>query len=203
MKAWLDWRRNAERGPMDDVTFLPNRHKLDIDDYYRMGDVGILRPEDRVELIDGEIIDMMPTGEGHISVVNRLNRALVLACGDRAIVSVQNPVRLDRFNQPQPDFALLRPRDDFYAAHMPGAADVLLLVEVADSSVRYDQTVKLPLYARFGVPEYWLVNLKTRVLDAYRLADGSYGEPGRHGPGERLPLAAAPEIAVPLDRLFG
>lgn len=185
------------------MAIMPTRHKLDVDSYYRMAEVGVLRPEDRVELIDGDIIDMAPVSAGHASVVNRLTRALVIACGDKAIVSVQNPVRLDRFNQPQPDFALFRPRDDFYAARMAGAADVLLLIEVADSSVEYDRTVKLPLYARFGIPEYWLVNLGDRVLDAYRLSDGRYGEPNKHGSGERLALAVAPEIVVPLDHLFG
>lgn len=188
---------------MDDVTALLTRHKLDVDQYYLMADVGILDRDARVELIDGEIIDMAPIGEDHISTVNRLNRALVMTCGERAIVSVQNPVRLDRFNEPEPDFALLRPRDDFYAARKAGADAVLLLIEVSKSSVRFDKTVKLALYARFGIPEYWLVNLETRVLEAYRLVDGQYGTPGEHGAGETLALVAAPDIGITLDRLFG
>ena len=130
---------------VDDVTAVLTRHKLTIDDYYRMADAGILRPEDQVELIDGEIIDMVPIGQDHVSTVNRLTRVLVMACGEKAIVSVQNPVPLDDFNEPEPDFALLRPRDDFYAARKAGADAVFLLIEVAKSSAPFDRKVKLPL----------------------------------------------------------
>ena len=186
---------------MDDTVIALAQHKLDVDDYYRMADAGIFREDDRVELIDGKIIDMAPIGQGHVASVNGLNRALVMACGDQAIVSVQNPARLDRLNVPQPDFAVFRPRADFYAAgEPPGPADVLLLVEVADSSLRYDRTVKLPLYARAGIAEAWIVDLKRRVLHAHRRpADGEYAEITTHHPGGRLALAAAPEITVRLD----
>ena len=116
-----------------------------------------------------------------------------MACADKAVVSVQNPIRLDKFNQPQPDLAVLAPRDDFYTPALPGPADVLLVVEVADSSVTYDRTVKLPLYARFGIPEYWVVDLRARVLDVFRLHGGDYGEPVKPVSGEQLALFAAPE----------
>ena len=189
----------------DDAGEVMVRHKLDVDAYYRMAEAGILGEDDRVELIDGELIDMMPIGQGHAAVVNGLTRALVMACGDRAIVSVQNPVRLDRRNEPQPDFAVFRPRADFYAGgERPGPADTLLLVEVADSSLRFDRRVKLPLYARMGIGEVWIVDLKGRALDAHRRpADGGYGEVATHRPGERLALALAPEIVVRLDLMFG
>lgn len=197
----MDDRSDLDDAPDTDAP--PARHKLDASDYELMGRIGILKPEDRVELIDGEIIDMAPIGDDHVGTVNWLTRALVMACGDKAIVAVQNPVRLDRFNQPQPDFAVLRPRRDFYRTAGATAEDVLLLVEVADSSLGYDKRVKLPLYARFGIPDYWLVDLKARVLDVHRLEDGRYGEPSRPGADEQLPLAAAPNIVVPLDSLFG
>lgn len=187
---------------MDDVVMT--RHKLDVDAYDRMADAGILGQDDRVELIDGELIDMAPIGQGHAGIVNGLNRALVLACGDRAVVSPQNPVRLDRWNEPQPDFAVFRPRADFYATgERPTPSDVLLLVEVADSSLRFDRTVKLPLYARARIAELWIVDCKSQVLDAYRRpADGGYGEMTTHRPGERLARALAPEIIVKLDLVF-
>lgn len=190
---------------MDDATIMPTRHKLDVDQYYRMADAGILGEGDRVELIDGDIIDRAPIGQGHAAVVGGLTRALVMACGNQAIVWVQNPVRLDRLNEPQPDFAVLRPRADFYATgDRPGPADILLLVEVADSSLRFDLTVKLPLYARAGIAELWVVDLKRRALDAFRCPTGSgYAAVTTHRPGDHLALAAAPGITVRLDLAFG
>ena len=186
---------------MDDALTMPTRRKLDVDVYYQMAETGFLAKEDRVELIDGEIIDMTPIGQGHEATVNGLNQALVMACLNKAIVSVQNSVRLDRLNVPEPDFAVFRYRPDFYATgDRPGPSDVLLLVEVADSSLRYDRTVKLPLYARAGIPEVWIVDLKRRVLHAHRRpADGEYAEITTHHPGDHLALAAAPDIAVRLD----
>lgn len=189
---------------MDDAIFRPARRKLDVNDYHRMAGAGILGEGDRVELIDGGLIDMAPIGQGHAAIVNGLTRALVMACGSQAIVSVQNPVRLDRLNEPQPDFAILRPRADFYAAgEPPGPADILLLVEVADSSLRFDLTVKLPLYARAGIAELWIADLRRRALDAFRRPTGAgYAEVATHRPGDPLALAAAPGITVRLDLPF-
>ena len=190
---------------MVDTDVVLTRHKLNVEDYGRMVDAGILGEGDRVELIDGELIDMAPIGQGHAATVNALNRALVLACGERAIVSPQNPVRIDQLNEPQPDFALFRPRADFYhAGDQPGPADVLLLIEVADSSAQFDRTVKLPMYARAGIAEVWIIDLKRRVLDVYREPTGDeYRETVTHQPGDIVMLALAPEIKVPLDRVFG
>lgn len=190
---------------MDDLAVLPARHKLDVDTYHRMAEAGIFGEDDRIELIDGDLIDMAPIGQGHAAVVNGLNEALVIACAGRAVVSPQNPVRIDRSSEPQPDLAVLRRRADFYAAgEPPGPADVLLLVEVADSSLRFDRTVKLPLYARAGVAEVWIVDLKRRVVDVHRAPAGNeYGEATTYRSGDRLALALAPEIVVSLDLVFG
>ena len=190
---------------MDDSVVLLKRHKLDVDDYYRMADAGILGEDDRVELIDGELIDMAPIGQDHAAVVNRLNRALVLAFGDRAIVSVQNPVRLDRLNEPQPDFAVLRPRADFYAeGDRAGPSEILLLIEVADSSLRFDRVVKLPMYARAGVAEVWIIDLQHRTLHSYRVPHGEdYAEASTYVPGDTVTLALAPDIKVPVTQVFG
>ena len=173
------------------------RHKLNVADIYRMLDAGILHEDDRVELIDGELIDMAPIGADHATTVNGLNKALILACGNRAIVSAQNPVRLDDLNEPQPDFALLRPRS-CRTAH-PGPADVLLLVEVADSSLRFDRRVKLPLYARFGIPEVWIADLKRRVLEVHRSPAGSaYANSMDYQPDAQLSPVLLPGVALTL-----
>lgn len=193
---------------MDGTDILPTRHKLTVDDYQRMAAAGILTQDDRVELIDGEIIDMAPIGQGHAATVNRLNRALVLAFGDRAIVSVQNPLRLNRFNEPQPDVAVFRPRDDFYATgERPGPADTVLVIEVADTSLRYDRFVKLPLYARMGIAEVWIIDLHRRRVDVHQVPSGdahaTYAICATHGPDGVVVLSQAPEIAVALHDVLG
>lgn len=190
---------------MDQAAIAPARHKLTVHEYHQMADAGIFNEDSRIELIDGDLIDMSPLGQGHAAVVNRLTRALVMAYGDRAIVSIQNPVRLSLVSEPQPDVAILRCRDDFYdTGEPPGPADVLLLIEVADSSLRFDKTVKLPLYARAGIGEVWIVDLQKRVLDAHRRpAGGSYEKATRHLTGEHLALVLAPEIVVDLRSVFG
>lgn len=188
---------------MDDEALVLMRHKLDVDDFYRMAETGIIGWKQRVELIDGELIDMAPIGIDHAYVVNGLTRTLVLACEGKAVVSVQNPVRLDRFNEPQPDFGVYRLRDDKYRTAHPTAADTLLLVEVSDSSVRFDRRVKLPLYARAGIAEFWIVDLGQRVLEAYREPAGDgYGSVTRYGPGDRIALSMAPEVSLSLEGVF-
>ena len=186
---------------MNDVASLLTRHRLDVDAYHRMGEAGILGENDRVELLDGELIDMAPIGQDHASIVSRLGHALYAACVGRAVVWPQNPVRLDRSSEPQSDLAVLRSRDDFYArGEPPGPADILLLVEVASSSLRFDETVKLPLYARAGVAEVWIVDVQRGVVDVYRTPFGdAYRERVTHHPGERVALRLAPEIIVTLD----
>ena len=189
---------------MDDTDLVLTRHRLNVDDYHRMAEAGILGEDDRVELIGGELIDMAPIGQGHAGIVNALNHALFMAFGGRAIVSVQNPLRLDPLNEPQPDVVILRPREDFYQrGPLPGPADVLLVVEVADSSLRYDRAVKLPLYARAGIGEVWIVDLHRLVVDVHREPgpDG-YAAMATHAPEDTVTLAQAPGIAVALRQIF-
>src|SRR3989475_11276825 len=135
-----------------------------VHEYHRMVEAGILFEGDRVELIRGEILAMSPIGPRHSAAVLRANQALVRIVGDRAIVGVQGSVRLDDYDEPQPDLYLLRPKDDFYASGHAGPSDIFLIIEVADSSLEYDQTVKKDLYAETGVPEYWISNVHHRVL---------------------------------------
>jgi Uma2 family endonuclease len=183
---------------------LLTRHRLTVRDYYRMGEAGIFAPEARVELIEGEIIDMAPIGTRHGAAVKRLVALLTSALGSLVIVAVQDPLRLSELSEPEPDLMLLQPRDDFYAEAHPSAADVLLLIEVADTSARYEREIKLPLYARHGVPEVWIVDLEARLLRRHRSpVNGAYTDVGatdRPGP---TPVAALPGVSVDLSAIFG
>jgi len=146
---------------------LPQKHLISVDEYYRMAEVGLLAPDARVELIDGEIIDMPPIGTDHAGVVSFLTRVLVTTLGTRAVVQPQAGVRLDLRSEPQPDLAVLVPREDFYRNKHPAPDDVLLLVEVSDSTLRYDFDVKVPLYARHGIRELWIVDLPHSELHVF------------------------------------
>lgn len=145
-----------------------SRRRFDVDEYHEMARAGILTPDDRVELIDGEIVQMTSIGSRHAACVDILARTFVLALRESAHVRVQNPVRLDRFSEPEPDVALLRSRADSYAGAHPTPADVLLLIEVADASLPFDQRIKVALYAAAGIPEVWIVDLVSDVLEIYR-----------------------------------
>jgi Uma2 family endonuclease len=145
------------------------RHRLTVAEYHRMGETGIFSPEARVELIEGEVIDMPPIGSLHAGTVDYIADVLRLTCGGRAIVRTQNPVFLDLRSEPQPDVALLRPRPDFYRNAHPTPSDVFLIVEVADTTLAYDTQIKLPLYARHGIPEAWLVDLPNRQFIIHRI----------------------------------
>ncbi len=145
-----------------------SRKLFTVHDYHRMVDAGILSEDDRVELIRGEILAMSPIGPRHSAAVLRATQALVRIVGDRAIVGVQGSVRLDEYDEPQPDIYLLRPKDDFYASGHAGPLDIFLIVEVADSSLEYDRTIKLNLYAETGGPEYRICGItvasRTRIF---------------------------------------
>lgn len=158
----------------------PSRHLITVDAFHRMGETGILGPADRVELIDGEIIDMSPIGALHAAIVARLAMLFSQKLGDTAVVWCQNPLRLDDVNEPEPDIAILRPRSDFYTTAHPGSMDALLVIEVADSSLAYDLGVKVPLYARHGIPEVWVIDAATRRTRVFRQPI-SGSEPARTG----------------------
>lgn len=143
------------------------RRKLSLDEFHRMGAAGILREDDRVELIDGEMIERAPIGTRHLAKVNRLSRMLSLAAGRETIVSTQNPIALPPQNEPQPDIALLKPRADDYEGGLPTAANVLLIIEVADATLAYDRDVKIPIYARHGIAEVWLFDVQGGALSVH------------------------------------
>ena len=181
----------------------PARHQLDVRAYYKMAEAGILTHNDHVELIGGEIFDMAPIGSTHAGKTNRLNRLFTRAAADGfALVSVQGPLRLDALNEPQPDVMLLKPRKDDYQGRHPGAADVLLLVEVSESSLAYDRGMKLALYARFGVPEVWIVDLPGAAIEVYREPTGdAYALKQRLTSGLLAPVLA-PGVAIDVGALL-
>jgi Uma2 family endonuclease len=182
---------------------LLRRHRLTVDEYHRMAEAGVLAPDARVELIEGEIVDMATIGTRHASTVMRLNRLLMNAAGHVATVSVQNPLRLDDRSEPQPDLMLLSPRDDFYASAHPTAADVLLLIEVSDSTARYDREIKLPLYARHGVREVWIIDLDNRLLRVCRRPVGDiYTETRETATPETLAVEGLPGVSIDASRLL-
>jgi Uma2 family endonuclease len=153
---------------IEDHKLSVRKHRLNVADFHKMGEAGIFTEDARVELIEGELFDMPPIGSGHASVVMIFIHLLTRAVGDLAIVGAQTPIVLGEESEPQPDILLLKPRDDFYASSHPTPEDVLLLIEVADSSTYYDRSIKVPLYARYGIAEAWLIDLPHRRLEVYR-----------------------------------
>lgn len=180
------------------VSYAPRR--FTVDEYYRMEEVGILAEDERLELIDGCIVVREPASPPHASQTKRLNHFFIGLLGDRVIVSVQDPFRIDNYNHPQPDVALLRPRADFYAVEHPGPEDAFLLVEIALTSLRADHQAKVPMYARAGIPELWIINLPDRLVEVYREPSQSgYRRIDKLGPGERLSIQAFPDVSFSVD----
>jgi Uma2 family endonuclease len=181
----------------------PRRHRITVHEYHRMAEVGVLAPDARVELIEGEILDMAPTGKEHTSVVDRLTRLLVRAVGDDAIVRIQGSVRLSEMSEPEPDVVLLKPQPDFYRSRFASSADMLLVIEVSASTLRYDRDVKVPLYARHGVPEAWIVDLENGRLLVYGSpAEGAYTRHDSIEAPEVIPVTTLPGVAVDLSAVF-
>jgi Uma2 family endonuclease len=180
------------------------KHYFSVDDYYRMADAGVFPIGARIELIEGEVIEMSPIGNRHAGCVNRLGMLLNREAGDRAIVAVQNPVRLSDFSEPQPDIALLKPRDDYYSNAHPTPADVLLIVEVSDTTVEYDRRVKLPLYARAGIPETWLMVLPKDLIEVHsQPVNGKYQKVQRLKRGKMLVSPTVAGLSFKVDDLLG
>jgi Uma2 family endonuclease len=186
------------------MVFVPTKRKLTADEYERMGECGILHEDERVELIDGEIVEMPPIGDDHIGRVISLEYWFGQRLAGRAFVSTQNPIRLSDYSEPQPDMVLLRPREDFYGTSKARPEDIVLLVEVAQSSLEYDWLVKLPRYAAAGIVEVWLVNLIDRCIEVYRDpgADG-YATQTVHRRGDTLAPAAFPDLIIRVEEILG
>ena len=180
------------------------RRRFTVDEYHRMAEIGVLLEDERVELIEGEILRMSAKGSRHNACINRLTALLASPLGDAAILSVQNSIRTDQYSEPEPDVAVLRPREDYYANALPSPADVLLLIEVADTSLAYDRGLKLPLYARAGIPEVWIVDLTNEAIERHvNPANGAYRSVNHAARGQTITPSALPSLAIAVGAVLG
>jgi Uma2 family endonuclease len=182
------------------VDFAP-RHRFTVDEFHRMGEAGILSDADRVELINGEIVEMAPIGYGHAGCVRDLDAWLQVTLRGEAVVSQQQPLKVDHDGEPIPDIVILRPRKDRYRGDHPTSADALLIIEVADTSVFFDRNVKSRMYALAGVPEYWVVDLPRSSVVVFEAPDrGEYREQReyRRGDSWQSPGIGGREISTDL-----
>jgi Uma2 family endonuclease len=180
------------------------KRRFTVDEYHRMAEAGILSEDDRVELIDGEIVEMAAIGSRHAACARRLNSLFTEALRGRAIVDVADPVNLSRYSEPEPDTTVLRPRADFYSGSHQTPADVLLLIEIGESTARTDRAIKAPLYARAGIVEYWLVDLQDEVIEVY--ADpgpNGYAACRRCGRGALITPANLEGVSLTVDAILG
>jgi len=185
------------------TTFTPTRTRITTDRYQMMVATGVLTKYDRIELIEGDMLDMAPIGTKHSAIASRLNELLILAVARSATVVVGGPVNLGEFSEPQPDLMLLKRRADFYGGKIPESADVLLLIEVSDSSLAFDQSVKLNLYARYGVSEYWVVDVDGRRIVTYREPTvKGYVRKDEFSAADIVTPQAFPHVKIPAGDLF-
>ncbi len=188
---------------MSAILEYPQKHPISAEEYLRMGEAGVFAPEARLELIEGEIVEMAPIGSPHAGCVNKLAELFFQRAGRHALVSVQHPVIVSGQSVPQPDLALLQRRDDYYSGSHPRASEVLLVVEVADTTLAFDLATKVPLYGRCGIAEAWVVDVNARVIHVFR-------EPGAAGygttlivkPGDNVACVAVPEVSLEVGELF-
>jgi len=174
-----------------------------VDEYYAMGRAGILSEDDRVELIDGEILQMSPIGRRHAACVDRLAQLFFTHLTGSAIVRVQNPVRLNDHSEPEPDIALLHSRPDFYASGHPRPTDVLLIVEVAETSVDFDREVKVPRYATAGIQEVWLIDLSRDTVEVHRRPSASgYEQVQTLSATDRIAPLRFPQLELDVDQIL-
>lgn len=178
-------------------------HKFTTQQYHLMHEAGVFTQGDRFELINGEIIKMSPIGRKHVACVLRLAKLFERKLHERVIVSAQNPILLNNGSEPQPDLAILKPREDFYEEGLPTPSDVLLIIEVADSTIAYDREVKSPLYAAAGIPEMWLFDVNKKAIEGYSYPSASgYKQINRYEQNDTLSMLAFPEITFSWDELF-
>lgn len=181
----------------------PAKHRFTVAEYYRMAEIGVLRPDARVELLNGEITDMSPIGPFHGGVVKRLNDYFTRVASDRWLVVVQDPLRLGDYSEPEPDLMLVRRSPDFYTSKHPEAQDVLLLIEVSDTSLEVDRKEKLPAYGHAGIPEVWIVNLNDRTIEVHREPNFSgYGVAKILRTGDKASPQAFPDVVVDVAELL-
>lgn len=188
---------------MATVSTFVRKHLTDIYEWQRLGAANIFSPESRLELIEGEILEMAPIGCNHAGHLNRINKLFIISAGDFAVTSAQNPLRLGDLSEPEPDIMLLRPQADFYSNRHPQATDVLLVIEIADSSLAFDQSQKLRLYAMHKIPEYWIVNLIDNCLEVYIEPIGeTYAQKSTLRAGSNVTLSQLPGLNMQVNDLL-
>lgn len=189
---------------MSDMASEYRHRPITVEEYHRMGELGFFGPEERIELLDGELIAVPPMGDSHASAIERLTWYFVTRLGERAAVRPQLPTRVSRISEPEPDFAIVERRADFHASGHPRPAETFALVECADSSLRYDRGKKLSAYARGGVREYWIVNLVEACIEIYDdRNDLGYGRSRNARAGESVAFAAFADVAFGVSELLG
>jgi Uma2 family endonuclease len=184
------------------MTIQLKQRLITVEVYHKMIEAGILGPDDRVELIEGKIIEMAPVGSKHAAYVKKINTLLGDLLGAKVIIGVQDPIAIQNYSEPEPDVSVLRPREDYYATRHPQPEDVFLVIEVADTSLDFDQEVKLSMYARAGISEYWIVNIQEQEIEAYHTPIGdNYKYREIIKPADHV-LFHAFELSIPADDIF-
>lgn len=184
----------------DDIV---HKHRLTAEEYRRMGEAGILKQQERVELIEGEIVDMSPIGSNHAGTVLYLSNVLKMSLGEKTYISVQSPIDLGDSSEPEPDIVVLKPREDFYRHSHPKPGDILLIIEVSDTSLRYDRGIKIPLYAKYEIPEVWLIDLENNELNIYNSPQNERFENMRKASDySQLLLKQLPNKIINMAKLF-
>jgi Uma2 family endonuclease len=179
-------------------------HRFTVEEYGRMGEAGVFSPDVRVELIEGEIVDMSPIGDRHAACVGWLTQTITLLLQRAYLVWAQNPVQLDNYSEPEPDILVLRPRDDFYRNGKPHPEDVLLLIEVSDSTLGFDRKRKVPLYARKGIPEVWIVNINEERVETFTdPSGGAYQTTAAFSRGEEVQSRSLAALRLDVSEIFG
>lgn len=177
---------------------------FNVDEYYRMARAGVLKPDDRVELIEGEIVKMSPIGSPHAACVSRIDDLLRSVSRLAAMVRIQNPIRLNDFSEPVPDVSLLKTRKDYYASRHPTPKDVLLVIEVSDTTVLSDRHIKVPLFARSEISEVWLVNLPKKIVEVYSAPkNGRYNKSHRFKRGDIIDSPTIRGLSLKVADILG
>jgi Uma2 family endonuclease len=186
------------------MAWQPARKLFTVAEYHQMIEAGVLKEDDRVELLNGEIIEMSPIGPRHASHVDRLVNILPPKLKGKAILRVQSPILLSDYSEPQPDLALLKPRADFYVGGHPTPADVLVVIEVSDSTVEKDRRAKIPSYAQAGIPESWLIDLVEDRIEVHsKPYNGVYQEVRIIQRGQKVISNSLPQLKLKADEILG
>ncbi|MBX7218753.1 MAG: Uma2 family endonuclease [Blastocatellia bacterium] len=186
------------------MSSLPQKRLFTVAEYYRMAEAGVLTQQDRVELIEGEIVRMSPIGSRHAGRLNRLLARINAQLNEEIIVSVQNPLRISDFSEPEPDMAVLKYREDYYTESHPTPQDTLLVIELSDTTLAYDRKTKVPLYARAGIPEVWILDLNTDTIEVFNEpVRGKYKTRKSFQRGETLVSPQLPKLHLTVDEIFG